>query len=301
VGVLDILQLKLFVSVSETLSFSKTAERFYISQPTVSHHIKALENELGALLIKRDSHNVSLTDEGKELVLHARRILGELSAAEHRVKGISKGRTGHIRVAVLSSSAYEFSDCLGEMYRRYPYIQTDIDMLNVPETTKAMSRDEYDFYFTPQALLPAGSALEYTLTSKYRLHLFAHKDDAPGIDINDWSTFRDFSFVSVTQEDAMLTRNIRIICENRGWEPDYVNFHNRAEAVVLSVNARVGLAILPVTLRDFYNCPNVVTIPIDGDDAEFQSVIAWPKRSKSLAADNIRRIITQMYPLGGRN
>ncbi len=58
-------QIGIFLAVAETLSFSKTAEIFFTTQPTVSRQIQMLEEEWGILLFKRNRREVHLTEEGK--------------------------------------------------------------------------------------------------------------------------------------------------------------------------------------------------------------------------------------------
>ena len=62
------MQIGIFLEVAETLSFSKTAEKFYTTQPTISRQIKMLEDEWGILLFKRNRREVHLTEEGRAMV-----------------------------------------------------------------------------------------------------------------------------------------------------------------------------------------------------------------------------------------
>ena len=55
---MNILRLRLLVSVSRTLSFTRTANDFFMTQPAVSHQIKALEDSLGVQLLQRNPHRV---------------------------------------------------------------------------------------------------------------------------------------------------------------------------------------------------------------------------------------------------
>lgn len=57
-------QLEYFVSLAETLSFTKTAQKFYISQTAVTKQIKTLEHNLDTKLFNRNNHRVELTPEG---------------------------------------------------------------------------------------------------------------------------------------------------------------------------------------------------------------------------------------------
>ena len=93
---MDTMQLQVFLSLSKTLNFTKTANEFYVTQPTVSNYIKALESSIGVTLLKRDSHSVSLTAEGKEFVAYANQLLSLQAEAENRLRNISEGRRGYI-------------------------------------------------------------------------------------------------------------------------------------------------------------------------------------------------------------
>lgn len=68
-------QLESFVGVIKYQSFTKTAEHLFISQPTVSAHIRMLEEELGSRLIVRTTKNIEITPRGWELYECATHIL----------------------------------------------------------------------------------------------------------------------------------------------------------------------------------------------------------------------------------
>ena len=72
---MDMQQLRLLVSVSQTLNFSETAKKYFITQPAVSHQIKALEQELDVVLLFRNGHNVRFTAEGLAFLEYAMSIL----------------------------------------------------------------------------------------------------------------------------------------------------------------------------------------------------------------------------------
>ncbi|MDR1573277.1 MAG: LysR family transcriptional regulator [Clostridiales Family XIII bacterium] len=293
---MELIQLKIFADVAKTLNFTETARRFFLTQPAVSHQIKSLEKELGAVLLLRDSHRVSLTGAGLELLEYANDMLDLAETAESRIRNIAKGRSGIVRIAAVSSSAFELSECLSLFSRSYPLVQVDIDFTVGFALTKALVRNEYDFFFISKNTLPDADSYEYEIASRYQLHLFAHKADACEIDMNDWSTVQRFPFVSVPQSDVMLTDQIANICRNRQCVPRVINYFNRAEAVLLSVNAHVGVAILPPSLGVYYPWPDVAALPIPGADAAGVSVIAWNKSVSSAAAQVFKETVQRLFP-----
>lgn len=66
---------RVFYAVAETRSFSKAAERLYISQPAVSKSIQKLEEELKTSLLLRNAHVINLTNEGEILFSHLKMLL----------------------------------------------------------------------------------------------------------------------------------------------------------------------------------------------------------------------------------
>lgn len=273
---MDTLQLKLFLSVARTLNFTKTANEFYMTQPTVSNYIKSLENNVGAKLLNRDSRSVSLTQEGEAFVEYAGSILTLQMEAENRLRNISAGRRGYLRIAMLSSAAELFSECLTEFSGRHPGVQVDVDIKEGADMMRSIGHDAYDIYFANRYMLPDNNSVEYFVTRTTQLHLFVHQGVASKIDMNDWSTLKGYHFVSVPETDFALSGQIKGICTSRGITPDIINYYNRADTVLLAVNSGIGMAILPPALKFYYNFPNVASMPIDGEDAVISSVVAWP-------------------------
>ena len=77
----EIRHLRAFVAVSEDLNFSRAAARLYLSQPSLSRQIRALERLVGCELLRRSTHRVELTIAGNALLDRARRLLADLDEA----------------------------------------------------------------------------------------------------------------------------------------------------------------------------------------------------------------------------
>ena len=72
---MDIAHLRSFTAVAEHMGFRRAAERLFLSQPTISAHVAALERELGATLFDRSGRRTRLTAEGERLLPYAQRLL----------------------------------------------------------------------------------------------------------------------------------------------------------------------------------------------------------------------------------
>ncbi|MFI1166176.1 LysR substrate-binding domain-containing protein [Streptomyces sp. NPDC020801] len=71
----DPAQLRTFLAVAQSLSFTRAARRLGLRQSTVSQHVRRLEDATGRLLFTRDTHSVELTEDGEAMLGFARRIL----------------------------------------------------------------------------------------------------------------------------------------------------------------------------------------------------------------------------------
>ena len=97
---MNLLQLKYFVAIVEEGSFTKASGRLFVAQPSLSQHVKNLEQELGAQLLRRTPRGIETTDEGAELLRHARAILEQLDAARAAVHNASEEPSGQVVVGV---------------------------------------------------------------------------------------------------------------------------------------------------------------------------------------------------------
>lgn len=97
-------QLVYFLAVSDTLHFTRAAERVHVAQPSLSQQIKALERELGANLFSRARGNIALTDAGEALLPLARRIIADTETATQEVQELVQLRRGQVRLGATPAS-----------------------------------------------------------------------------------------------------------------------------------------------------------------------------------------------------
>ena len=88
---LDLRKVRYFVAVADRLHFGRAADELHIAQPVLSRQIRALEKDLGAPLLTRDSHGVALTDAGRQLLSDAGPLLASAQATRRRVTAAARG------------------------------------------------------------------------------------------------------------------------------------------------------------------------------------------------------------------
>lgn len=110
---MDIRHLRSFVAVVEEGSFTRAAERVYSSQPSVSTHIRKLEEQLGVRLIIRDTKNIRITKRGWELYECAKSML------ELQDKLVQRWQAGKRHLLHLGASSIPSAYLLPELLPRY--------------------------------------------------------------------------------------------------------------------------------------------------------------------------------------
>ena len=134
---MDFKELSSFVAVVNYGNFSKAAEKLFVSQPTISQHIKLLEDELNTKLFKRSTKHLSVTNEGKILYDFSVKVLKLKNDFNNKWdKGIDKT----IKIGASSiPSAYLLPELISKFKSKYPDVEFDIiqgDSLEVIDMLK---------------------------------------------------------------------------------------------------------------------------------------------------------------------
>jgi DNA-binding transcriptional LysR family regulator len=99
----ELRQLEHFIAVAEEGGFTRAAQRLHLVQSTLSVSIRALERELGGQLFERTTHQVRLTDAGRELLPEARNAMAAVEAARDAVAAVHGGVRGTVHVGIMHS------------------------------------------------------------------------------------------------------------------------------------------------------------------------------------------------------
>jgi len=120
---MDLRQLEIFVKVAELKSFSKAAEALFLTQPTVSEHIRTLEQELGVRLLDRLGRGAETTAAGRLLLSHATRMLQLQREALQAMDSFQGRLAGELLVAASTiPGEYVLPPLIGRFKEKFPDI-----------------------------------------------------------------------------------------------------------------------------------------------------------------------------------
>jgi len=124
---LEFRHLRTLAAIAETHSLSKAAARLNLSQPAVSHQVKALEDLCGVPLFERKSVPLKLTPAGQRLLQLAQSVEGQMMEAERDLARIAGGNSGQLRIAVECHSCFDWLMPSMDAFReRWPEVEQDL-------------------------------------------------------------------------------------------------------------------------------------------------------------------------------
>jgi len=120
--------MQIFISVADSGSFSESARRLAVSQPSISRQISALEDYLGVRLIQRTTRRLSLTEAGQIYYEKARHIQHSVIEAGFSISGFKDRPSGTLKIgAPYTWTEAKITPYLGEFLHRYPDLKLDIE------------------------------------------------------------------------------------------------------------------------------------------------------------------------------
>jgi len=183
---MTIIQLEYLLAVANCGSFSLAAEHCFVTQPSLSMQVKALEEELGVILLDRSKKPVIPTQAGEVVLERARETLTAYNHIRESVSELKGETAGRLRLGVIPTIApYLLHKFVPSFVRDYPKVELEISEMKTPEIIEALKRDRLD------AAIVAGGTC--------------------GEGINEHELFSDRFYAYVSPQNPLYERsNIRI-------------------------------------------------------------------------------------------
>ncbi len=142
---LNVTHLRTLAEIARHRSFSRAAEALHLSQPAVSHHVRLLEDDLGAPLLERVGKRAFPTPAGEIVLAHGARALAELDAARTAIEGLHGRVGGRVRLGTgATASIYMLPPILRRLQRRYPAIDVVVVTGNSTDIATAVVENRLD-------------------------------------------------------------------------------------------------------------------------------------------------------------
>lgn len=125
---MELYHLRTFVTVAEEGHLTRASERLFISQPSVSAHVKTLEEELGLPLFRRTPKGMQLTPEGQVLLDHARQALEAAGGLLFKARSLRREVRGALRLGLNTDSIFlRISRLAALLEKRHPQVELSLN------------------------------------------------------------------------------------------------------------------------------------------------------------------------------
>ena len=142
---MTIIQLEYLLSVANCGSFSAAAEHCFVTQPSLSMQVKALEEELGVVLLDRSKKPVIPTEAGEVVLSRARETIKACNCIRESVAELKGETAGKLRLGVIPTVApYLLHKFLPAFVRDYPKVELEISEMVTADIVEALRRDRLD-------------------------------------------------------------------------------------------------------------------------------------------------------------
>jgi DNA-binding transcriptional LysR family regulator len=126
---MDIHQLKVFASVYKHRSFSKASEKLYLTQPTISNHVKSLEEELDCKLFDRLGRTIIPTKEADVLYTYSKEIIEKAEDLKELISRFQKELTGRIIIGASTiPGTYLLPQLMTDFHKKFPSLSFQINI-----------------------------------------------------------------------------------------------------------------------------------------------------------------------------
>jgi LysR family transcriptional regulator for metE and metH len=280
--VLEIRHLKTLVALAETGNLSKAAKRLSLSQPAVSHQIRAIEDGYAVELFERKSSPLRLTGAGQLLIELAYDVTRRVQNGERDLVRIAQGQAGQLRIAVECHSCFDWLMPSMDSFREHwPQVELDLVSGFHPDPVGLLGENRADLVIVSHKKRREGVTF-YPLFSYEVLALVSRHHPLARKPYLTASDFRRETLVSypIPDERLDLVREILL--------PAKVNPTRRTTELTVAILQLVasgrGVAALPGwTVQPFLDRKYVVSRRIGKQGLRSQLFVATANASSLLA------------------
>ena len=296
---MDLNQLREFVAIAESGSFSKAARRLRIAQPPLSRHIRSLEHELGVKLFVRTAVGVEITAEGSLMLAQARVVLDDTSALLELASRTKLGLSSTLRVAMAPG--------LCEVVNRI--------RVHLVATSTRLAIEGAD--------MPSSGQYEALRRRAIDVGMLRHVPEEPGIALTPLFAERFVVMVSaagpLAHRRSLRLKHLagqRLLLQDRDWAalardkilslyvaagftPSFVTLQaipgNQASMLAVASGDAICFALASPISRSYLPVNGVEVVPLDEPGAELSVQLAWRSNEVSPVVCEFLRAAREVF------
>jgi LysR family transcriptional regulator, cyn operon transcriptional activator len=142
---MELRHVRYFEALAETLNFTRAAEHLHVTQSTLSHQIRQLEEEIGQTLFDRSTKKVRITEAGEILLSHLTPALAQIDRGLQAMRGDAQAMTSQIRLGSTSSfNTRMVPQCISTLLKYDSGVQVTVEELSASQIAKRLLSGHLD-------------------------------------------------------------------------------------------------------------------------------------------------------------
>jgi DNA-binding transcriptional LysR family regulator len=294
---MELRHIRYFIALAEQLHFARTAELLHMTQPALSHQIKALEDELGVRLFNRTKREVTLTEPGAYFLAEAQLTLKQAERARAVAQRVARGQLGIVRIGYVPSLPFSgiLSQIASEFRQNATEIQFVLEEMFAQEQLIKIAAGKLDVGILRLPVEHPLPHLETKVLIKERM-VIAIREDHPVARMKEISIadLRNEAFIVWRGEQAItMHEHVLALVQEGGFPLRVGQSAPSLTTMIALVAGGAGIAYVPESLGNM-NVPLVCFRPLVDLERVSEIAVCYRSDETSLAAWKLLKILNAM-------
>jgi LysR family hydrogen peroxide-inducible transcriptional activator len=278
-------QLRYLVAVADGHSFTRAAEFCHVTQPTLSHQIKKLEEEVGEPLLQRRKKGACLTPLGERVYRHARDILKNLESVHQAASAFSHSVQGLLKIGVIPTIApYFLPELLRLSQRRHPGIIFQVTEEPTERLLASLGNGALDLAILSPPIANDHVQTQDLFEDEFLLALPANHFLGKSRDIS-LRLLRELPMILMNDAHCLRGQTI-LFCHRVGFAPKVFIQSSQLDTVLAMVETGQGVSLVPAMARKAFRHRKVIFRSLRPEKLSRKISLAWSKQMAASRAFN---------------
>lgn len=257
-------QIKYAIKLAETQNFTRAAQELFISQPTLSQQIKALENEYGTEFFVREKRGeVKLSPAGEEFLHYAKRIYANMNNMNAALGSYGVLHHGTLRIGLLWTFGYAgLDEGINKFQELFPRVELSFSINGSSVLMQSIKAGECDVAFVTGSVSEGEeNLLDYLLIEESDIGIIANSSHPLAGRKSLTAKDLDGERVMMVSRQSNLYPDIIKSLEEVSANPIIIGNSSIGDSVLQIARAGFGLGFLSKKVFDYMNLPGIVFLP----------------------------------------
>lgn len=291
---MDLTQLRSFAAVAAEGHVTRASEKLHLSQPTVSSHLRMLEDELGVKLFERRATGVVLTRSGKLLLEDAKKVLAASTHLRDHARALTGTLDARLKIGtILDAHHLRIGEVVSEMRERYKLIQIELRLAISAQAMLQVKSGELDAAF----VLGEVRDPELQVLPIERQHYVVVIPRAWDGEVKTWAELAARPWV-LTPPQGRINQMAHELLRAHGFTPASVTVADQESMLRELIGSGVGASFLREELAKEAVATGEMLIWPEGSADTTLNVVYWKSRADAPEVRAFVRALEDVWHMG---